>query len=998
MVQTRWLFVWMMCSGLLLSTTSQAQQPTATGQVDLQRLIAAMGQGGGQVNLQDAVWDLQSGNGAQLMALPMIFSPAESAYSVSRPGVSPHSSRFVGYYIPKPDGHFGQGRGANQPALDLRTLASGDLDAIEQLLLAEPVDPQQQRELERQRQEAERRQAELDALNGEAEPEGDVVPEFAPRLTRALQITPDGMVVWQADRSIPGARLKPGGEQNLYGYKLDSQALREKEPPRPERIERQQGEDSRAFSDRRREQQQRYRDEVGVYRELRERVGDLPDRFSEPLPKVIYAVFTVAQTDSVELQGPDPYPWTLTRTDAQNLQKLAQGRTSGRGNGPGLETNAAISVLTNFLASGHPLSQQAVAVAAYEAGLAGQVLEGDAGYRLLGRLLSSDDALTQQIILTSLAQTRPQTRASAKLLAEAARSAPEGLAEALQLASLRAMFSIDVAQAENTNFLVNQINQAIQDPDGPPAGKVIDELLRALERTGSVNNRGGSGEANRIDVALVKDVAFTGVADEDLDGLIASIIRSAPSNTTASGWLDLKLLRSGDDRLVSRTLELLGQADTGSTLIKPLTADLRGLVFGEPADHAEGEPLDLTLKGKLPLDSADHGIVVAITASDPTRRALAWQVLRHFEITGHTGRTQDGVDNQAVIFDHIVDSGLSIEGQTPVYLIDFIDNQSEGQLGQRASERMNELLLRNIADSVKMRAARKYIASPQRYGQLLSQAQPLERGVIIEELYRLLTGSSPAILGLARDPQGRQSGWFVDHMQKTGALPTPQEWAASQTEQALLQTATVQDNTVRTAAASALVLNAGGDEDDRTQLLNAILPLATPDANAVADAWRPIKQGIYAKVLAEAAGSYSLMLTVRGQNQGGGLNLGQQPGQRAPQANPADPPAQTTPAQPGDLSLPVLRQIDLGVVDLKVEQLQLSLSVETVPVMVGDERLSIRLNDVSTFAGFNHPDLADLPLSQLYQWVDLMPQGDGSWTGSMQLPNGLTLQISLRPA
>ena len=76
----------------------------------------------------------------------------------------------------------------------------------------------------------------------------------------------------------------------------------------------------------------------------------------------------------------------------------------------------------------------------------------------------------------------------------------------------------------------------------------------------------------------------------------------------------------------------------------------------------------------------------------------------------------------------------------------------------------------------------------------------------------------------------------------------------------------------------------------------------------------------------------------------------------------------------------------------------MSLSAGGVPISVADEQLAIRLNDVSTLSGFNNPDLADLPLSQLRYWLDLLPQNDGSWTGGMQLPDGRVLQVTLRPA
>lgn len=989
---------WLLCGCLLWAGPASAQTDDSTsnrGEVDLQRLIESTGQGRGGGNFQDPVWEVRPETGKQVFLMPMLYLPGDTTYSVSRPEVSPRGARFVGFYIPSAQDpqNLGRGRGGNERELDLATLASGDLAAIEALLLAEPEDPQVQRELERQQLELEeqrRRQIEQDALIGIETPE-EGTPDFAPRLARSFTISPEGEITWEVDRSMYGAQVKQASEQNPYGYKLDPQAIRDAEPPRQERLVRQANEDSRAFSERRRQQQLEYRALTEEYRELRDRIRELPDRFTEPMPEVVYAVFLADDGDMLELQGPAPYPWKLTSADAENLRLLAQNRGGGgAGRGPAVETARAISVLRNFLADRHPLSYRAVAVAAYQANLPGQVLEGDPGYRLINDLLAADDVLARQVTLASIAQTQPPTRASAKLLADAARSAPPELAETLELASLRAMFAIDAQNTENAGFLVTLVNEAIRDETGPPAGLVIDELLRALGGEGNTNRRNNAVDG--VDVVLINRVDFTIVPEDQLDGVIAAVIRRAPENPTASGWLDIKLLRSGDDRLIQRTLELLSQADAGSILVKPLTADLRDLVFGQAPAGSNNAALDLTLSSVIPLDSDTHGIITALTSTDPARRALAWQVLRHFEIASTSGAG----DAQAATFGLIVDTGLR-ETDTPLYLIDFIDNQQEGTLAQRSAERMNQVLLQNIGRSAAMRAARKYVASPQRYGQVLPQIDPLERGVIIERLYELLTGEIPAVVGLARDPQGQQTRWFVDELVKTGTLPTEKQWAGSMTEDALLRAVASPDNSVSSAAAAALVVNAGGNRSDLDRFFDAISRMATRDAEAVFDAWVPIKQEAYARVLADATGPYRLVMTLRGDHQpgfGNGFN-GANPAPRP--VNPGEQ-VQARPAPAGDLSLPVIRQIELGIVELSVDRLTVTLSAQELTMSVPTQRLALRLDNVSALATFNNPDTADLPLSQLQYSLELLPQDDGSWTGAMQLPDGRTAQLTLQPS
>ena len=89
----------------------------------------------------------------------------------------------------------------------------------------------------------------------------------------------------------------------------------------------------------------------------------------------------------------------------------------------------------------------------------------------------------------------------------------------------------------------------------------------------------------------------------------------------------------------------------------------------------------------------------------------------------------------------------------------------------------------------------------------------------------------------------------------------------------------------------------------------------------------------------------------------------------------------------------------MGLIELLVDGDQVSLSLDTVPLSLAEgERLALRIQEVSSLAGLSHPDLADLPLSQLDEPVDLLSGEAGRWAGSLELPSGQVLRITLRRA
>ncbi|MEM9413915.1 MAG: hypothetical protein AAGA29_00370 [Planctomycetota bacterium] len=986
-------------------------------ELDLQELIASAGNSGRAARFDDAVWEIRPESSRKTVLIPIRVTPGVAEYELSRPSIGLRAARFIGWYIPAPQGNRNNNRSEGEP------FRVGDGFDLESLLLGEDAAATQD---DRGRGEL---SDQLDAIDAATDGSGlDPVPDGAPRLARKITIHTDGSVAWGMDRAFTGATLRSVGRNNLYGYKLDPESLRDAQPERPQPLTRNSGESGRDFSMRRREQQETYRADSTAYRELRDAVRELPEDFREPNAGVVYAVYDAPLSDDWSYTGDDPLPWQIEQEDLDAIADLANNRGSGSSNGLDGRLVETVETLTRLANTGDVMDHRAIALAAYQGRLADVVLRNGPGYRLLETLASSQDEQTRLITLGSIARVQPPTRASVQLLAEAARDASGDLAQTLQLASMRSSFRIEAGEGGDMDFLLTQVNNALSDRNGPPAAQVLEEMIDALafsspSQPSGRGGRGGAAEgADDAITTLIHETAFEQIGIDQIDDVIAMIIRRSPDSALAAGWLDVQLLRSPDTDWVDQTLVMLSQADSTSRVIAPLTGELRSLVFGASAAADSGEGPEIVLDGVIPLDSQEHGLVIALTSGEPERRALAWDVLRHFELIG-AGSAEDDAARQA--FDRIVAIGLDVQShpRTPVSLVDFIDNQGDGVLAPQARAKMLELVATPEIDAAAARrAARKIVGGGDDYRDALVALEPADRAASVLRVYSMLEGEVPPVVGLAGDPgQEALVGWLAQSWQR-GELPDENAWADAAGEyDALVQLAGSNDPVVAAGAAAAMVLRAGGTPEQQQQFIDKVAALASPSPAAVESAWEPIRREIFAAHLSEAAGAYRIVLSVYEAPQGAGVAPPVRDGGRGERQRDGDrgardgrggsapgrvaepglgrggsaPPAASTPANAHRAAEPAATY-DLGLVQMQVEGDDITLSVETLAVRLAEERLALHLDAVSALASFAAPGLDELPLSQLDEGLDLLPEGDGRWVGSLELPDGRVLEVAFQ--
>lgn len=941
------LFVALASLGQAAAQTPAQAQPL---ELDLQRLLNQADQPG----FQDTVWRLTPSPGRKIMLLPLAVRPGDADAELTRSPIGPKGGRFIGFAIPAPQAD----PNTTRYSINYDLFCDDSEGALTRLLFGSTSDPSDPNAPD----------TEAHNPSDTDQPQGATYASPPPRLARRIVIHPDGMVQWGLDRGFPSAELETASEQNLYAYELDPEQLREKEPPKPERITRQDGESSRDYAERRRVQQLEQRDQMEAYRELRDSLRDLPEDFKEPA-KLVYAVFEVREDEGLDLQGEAPMPWSLDAARMQLLQQIAQ---PGGGELTDEKRNA-LSQLGTVLDQNHPLDARVIALSALEGGIAASAQLNDPGYQLLAKLVASQDPIARRIALYAVARAEPQTRACAGLLERAAQSAKDDERVALQLASLKTLLSLDANDPERAGELVAAVNKTLADPKGPPAALVLEQLLAALDpQTLAANTEGATTTAQ----AMIAGVDFAAVPADQLDAVIAVVVRHAPTSPIAAGWLDHKLLRAEAAETVNRTLARLSKVEIASPADQT-DAD-PDAPQAPPAPPAPVNPD--TLANAIPLTAFDHGLVLALGSEDEGRRTLAWDALRNFRVSASSSQ-DPSADPQAqmqLTFEAILKKGMD-QQPTPPALVGFIDNHNGPALGTPAIKAMLRLLIdAKIDPEVAKLAAQRIAASPD-YGPVLTSLIPEEQLLVVNALYQRLETDTPPIVGLIADPASGMIGWFaqqLDSEDARGTLPTASAWSAYTASQALGEQQLIQivasspSPDASAAAVKALVINAGGNAQEQERFAQTVGTLDPRDAATIAEAWTTIKARLFSDALLNAQGAYTLAVVIHPGDNGDPL-LG--------------PPATPT-------------RIDLAQVQLHAKGTTVSLAGSTVRVAEEPgERLAIRLASLSDLGTFKQPGLANLPLSQLDQPLDLLPTDTGAWLGKFNLPDGRSLDIRLDP-
>lgn len=975
--------------------------------------------------LDGAVWTFEPAPGRELVVLPIAVDAQVSGITLDDPAFSVQAARFVAWVVPDESTDAGRAGGRSgdtgpteDELLDLgRLLADPDGDVAAALAAAAP-------------------EALLDP--------SDVLPEGVPRATRSLELLPGGRVAWGSDRSLPGtvqAAANPPTEADVYRLKLDPEQVRALKPERPERLARTAGEDRRVYDLRVREANEAYRSQSEAFRTLTDAVRSLPERFAAPRPAVVFAVFEANASGDLILRGHPAGRWAVSRDDLETLGRLATGGGGGggsRGGGAavGLTTEQAsdVATLARVAADGHPWAQRAAAL-----GLAGSGYLAEAGpdaNDVVGgvarRLLASEDAIARNRTVFALAQLESATPAVASLLASASMGGGD---PAVDAAAVRARLAVEVAGPAGADprggrggaavdmpavgRAVNAANQMLQAADGPDAGAVVRELLAATGSASSGGRGGGAagGAAGDVEAALIGGLSFAGLPPERFDAAAQAVMESTDLYpAVAGGWLNRQLLGSADRGQVEQTLDLLNAVSEPAPLVGPLAARLRGLVLGGGDDvtGAEGAPARRPrLSGGLPLDSANHALFRVLSSGDPGLRQKGWRALRWFALPGDGrgsggGRAAATDEDPDALLDAVLTAALA-RAATPESLVPFLTRQTEDEpVGSAVTRALVRVTAEGDTRSAR-RAARALLGTERRVAEALDALDADGRARFASRLYDRLAGSLSPVTGLIR-ADGSTLSRFLGEALAEGRLPAAAEWAdAAGREETLYGHATGPDDALARAAIAGLAALAGADVSNQLAAAAAFEDRRRgmrPDA--FGEAWAQVRRVIFTARLAEAAGAYRLVVTLRGRvpavADGGGLAsdpvLGTDPNASGAYGGyGAGGPYGGGPAGAGGATPEAEHEerFVLGVVELVADGGTVRLGAGTPEITVPDDRLAIRLPSPGDLKNLEVEELQDLPLERIDGPLDLLPDGHGGWAGGADLADGRRFELRLEP-
>ena len=329
------------------------------------------------------VWRLSAGPGRRLVQLPLEPIAGAVAREIGTPVVEVSGGRFLAWEVPA------------EAEADLTLLGDGPTDA-ELLDLDTLLDRGPELSVEAGAGALGELAEGIDAAVGLGG-----VPEGAPRLAREVTLTPDGTVVWSMDRAIPGEVVEGDAP---YLLKLRGERLRALQPERP-------GRQAGLDRDAERAAQIEFRNAFAEFRELQTTVRNLPERFEEPRPDLLWAVFeTSSQLGRLSVRGPEAGEWSISDADFELLRTF--GTTLGTaGADTGLDAAAASAVnrLTLLTGDNHPWTQRLVSLALVDADAASKVQINDPLFVLMGSVLGSSDALARNRLVYALTQVEPMT-------------------------------------------------------------------------------------------------------------------------------------------------------------------------------------------------------------------------------------------------------------------------------------------------------------------------------------------------------------------------------------------------------------------------------------------------------------------------------------------------------------------------------------------------------------------------------------------------------------
>lgn len=944
-------------------------QPGLT--LDVERMVFESS----SLRMNDPVWSVKAQPGRQVVLVPLRVGAVTESLELTRSPVKVRMGRFIGFYLPE-DSRPQSGAFASRGGGDVdRSELAGVDDAGFASLLLKAVGLEASAEAGETTEDTEQK-------SDEAAPE---VSDSAPRLARNIVLHPDGRVSWSMDRSFAGGELNRPTAQRLYPYKLSAELLREAQPPRPERLTRSANEDSRAFAERRRAQQLRDRELQTTYRELRDRVRALPEAFSLSAPQVVYAVFDAPVRDGVELEGGAAMPWSIDEASMKRYANLAQADPNRAGSEAVIEQSAQ-------RAAEHPLDARAAAFAVVRGGLVNKAEPGDALSELLGALIGSSDEATARLVTLAAAVADPPTPVTIQLLSQAGERTRGELRQAVLLAELRARLALDRTQLSEPGdlaLLAKRIDALLADPQGPDAIMVVRMLLSSDSGPGRTAD---SQAAVSRAAALIQGVSFDALKADAAASVIDAIIDAAPVQPIAAGWLGQQLMSPASKHLLP-TLAAI-QRDRPEPIAPTDQTD--------PAETNDSDQLALPtgapLSASLPIRSAKHGLIPALTSAQPAVRDAAWLIVDRFVIdlqsaaaNGNAalpaaGQQQPEVSEAMRVYRAILDAAAK-QPQTPVAIVGFIEAQQQAELKRAAGESMLDLLAGDaIALAVKRKIADRMSGDePGGMNQAWKSVDPETRVFAYEALYLAADQTSPGAVGLIADANSPHLSWALQQAAQQ-QMPDAEAWTQQVADSpraggTLLQLAAGDQPLVARGAAAALVSSFGGTIAEQQRFGDVIEQIQDKSAESLESVWSGYKSQVQAKRFAQAAGAYRVVVTLL------------EPAKPAPPADPAPADAAAKSPEPE-----ALEQVNAGLVELRAAGIDLSLSIDAIAIAPHPDRLGIRIADPATIETLDKPSLESLGLAQIRGPIDLLPAPGDAWVCETQRADGKTIRIRLVPA
>ncbi len=936
------------------STTEAATQP-ARAALDLPRLLTD-GVVTGQ-NLDTPLWTLEPQTGRSSLLVPLTLEAGDQPTRWTDPPIDLAGARFVAWYVPTDEANADN---FNRPGGGFAGRPGGLGGGLE-------------------------RDAGFPGNPGRGNAPNAYAPDqLGPRLTRAITVHPVGKVTWELDRNIAGATLSTG--DNPYALKLSPARLRELAPEREDRLTRNSNESSREFAERQRAARLEQREAQEAYRQVRDQVSSLPEAFSAE-PSVVWAVFEMPDNRrEVTLEGPDPLPWSLPVGAFEALRGLAGGGGGVRGGGAG-SFDAALPDLQAALATEHPLSRRAVAIALSASGALNGEQAGNAAVELAEAVLNSGDGPAVRTVVNALAAVDRPTPTTNRLLDVASRT-DDPIAK---LVALQATLRGQVDNPATVARVVQQADAVLSDPNGPPPAQVLaglasttnlsDVARQALQAGVRFENLPTARRAEAIDYICLNA--------QDPEGLPAA-------------WLDQRLLGSSDPAVVRATLDRLTAGSTGPSRATPFVRGLRRAVFGgngqtqdnaTNTDASSNEDDDRAPVRGVALTSADHGLFNALRSGDPEIQALAWDALAAFTVETPRGRRGNGEQGDPLAM--IIDAATS-QPSVPTSLVTFLERQPQGaqttaalmQLAGggdgRLAGRAVRVLLRPAVDE-RGRAARRG------FDQALRELTLEQRVGFAQAIYTHAGGGATPVANLAADD--RAASWFARQLD-AGVVPAHADWLESiGGETRALDMAGGEDDTTAHGALAALAAAAGADAAGQLELIDRIgQPPRSPDA--MQTGWADAKRSIQTARLRDAAGDHRLTLEIlEGAPSAEPTGYPRELGFDDPAA-PAPPVAANNPADSESMRP---RKIVLGVVELVVDNDTVRLVGDPVSLTVPEDKLALRIEEPQQLANFPSDDIAEVPLANVTPPIDLTRTEAGAWQGDAAFGETHTLRVTMEP-